>query len=206
MKYFCFIASFFFCHSILSQSTFSQFKKLSKPERRWVIAHVFKAKKALHVTKKVQQDVDSIRKANTIGSDLNGGRVDAFKHAYWMASLSMRIGARKALKLGNAHEKGNYLQFKKQHLEEGVLPDSISCEMDLHNNKAGVEAMSSGHKTTYLDIQKKILEMLHVGELLIIRKDEQGNFLDREGNVIDMKMYSGKWGNPKFLISSVTRP
>ena len=182
-----------------SQSSFSQFKKLSCPEKRWVFFHPFIAKKAFQITKKVLVDVDSVKKTGVIGTDNNGGMLDAFKHAYWMASLTYKIGSKKALKLGRAHEKGNYLQYKKHLPEDSSLPDSVSSVMDLRNNETGVGLIGDSKNVSPVTIQKKTLDALNEGKLTVIKKDEQGNFLTCDGTVILMKEWADKWGIPKCL-------
>lgn len=179
-----------------------QFSKLSRPEKLWVFTHPFKAKKAFLITKDVIIDVDSIKKTKTIGIDNNGGRLDAFKHAYWMASLANTIGARRAKKLGVAHEKGNKIQFKKHQLEDRLLPDSISTVMDLHNNKIGIQSMKNKKCIPKKEIQNLILDALNQGQLRIIKKDKQGNFLNCDGSPITLAAWYGKWNIPKCLVSS----
>lgn len=188
--------------NLFSQSNFRKFQKLSCPEKCWVFIHPFKAKKALKITAQVLMDVDSVKRSGMIGTDINGGKLDAFKHAYWMGSLTSKIGARRALKLGKAHEKGNYQQYKKHQLEESILPDSISSIMDLHNNVEGSNAIKDFGKITRLETQQKIVDILKEGKLVIIKKDEQGNYLYCDGSVINMNEWLGKWNIPKCLISS----
>ena len=179
----------------------SSFRKLSRPEQCWAMFHPFKAKKAQIITKRVQIVVDSIKKTGTIGDNENGGNLDAFKHTLWMASLSLKIGKKQALKLGKAHEKGNYLQFKKHTLEDSVLPDSVSSEMDYGNNRIGVNLIGRCHfKITEKELIDLILKKLQYGGLYIIYRDFSGNYLDCNGAIIDMKMWLGKWGIPKCLI------
>lgn len=188
-----------FCgfNGIVAQSFF---RKLSRPEKCWVIFHPVKAKKALKITREVQLVVDSIKKSGVIGTDNNGGNLDAFKHAYWMACLSLEIGRKESLKLGRAHEKGNYLQYKKHQLEDAVLPDSISSEMDLRNNEFGVFSMDNSKKVSKITVQKKVMDGLANGKLAVIKKDEQGNYLTCDGAVIILSEWKGKWGIPKCLI------
>jgi hypothetical protein len=155
------------------------------------------------VTKEVLAAVDSIKRTEIIGTDMNGGKLDAFKHAYWMLSLSLNIGDKKALKLGRAHEKGNYLEFKKHRLEDAILPDSVSSEMDLRNNKAGAESVGRCHfKISQQEAQALIMEKLKNAELFIIKKDRQGNYLYCDGTFINMNIWAGKWDIPKCLIPS----
>ena len=204
MRHTFFIFLFLFSIALTAQNPArKQFKKLSRPEKCWVIAHPSIAKQALIVTKKVISDVDSIKKTGTIGTDLNGGNLDAFKHAYWMASLTLSIGSRQALKLGKAHEKGNYLDYKKHRLEDAILPDSVSSAMDYRNNEAGAGCIGRCHfRITANELQLLIMEKLKDGELYMIKKDEHGNYLTCDEHLIDMNAWKGKWGIPKCLIAS----
>ncbi|MBK7181849.1 MAG: hypothetical protein IPH89_02375 [Bacteroidetes bacterium] len=102
MKKLVFFFFLLFSLSIFSQSKFS---KLSRPEKIWVLAHPFVAKKAMLASRQALVVTDSIAKLGIIGNDNNGGKLDAFKHAYWMVYLSFKIGSRRALKLGKAYEK-----------------------------------------------------------------------------------------------------
>ncbi|MGZ4034657.1 MAG: DUF6973 domain-containing protein [Bacteroidia bacterium] len=176
---------------------------MSRPEKVWVFFHPFVSKKSFQLTKQILSEVDSIKKTGIIGTDNNGGRLDAFKHAYWMASLSNKIGSKKALKLGKAHEKGNYLQFKKHLPEDNILPDSVSSVMDLKNNEVGA-AWGRGEKNTaQAKILKIILDGLNEGKLNVIKKDAAGNFLTCDGAIIIMKEWLGRWGIPKCLENSI---
>lgn len=178
------------------------FKKLSGPEKRWVVFHPLKAKKAAKVTKEVLRDVDSIKRAGTIGNDNNGGALDAFKHSYWMAMLTLKIGAKQTKKIGDAHEKGNYKQFKRQQTEDATLPDSVSSAMDLFNNNAGIHIFGNCKTIDKTTLQKKLLDALKSGKLKMIRKNADGNFVDCNGNIIDLSFWKGKWAVPKCLIDS----
>lgn len=191
---------FVFFLSSAAQSSFKQFQMLSRPEKCWVIIHPFVAMKAINTTKAVLLTVDSIKKTNIIGIDMNGGKLDAFKHAYWMLSLTNKIGKGRSLKLGKAHEKGNYLDFQKKRFEDTILPDSVSSEMDLRNNKVGADSqrMFTGPN----DMLKIILEALNEGHLFIIKKDKLGNYLYCDGTFIDTNVWKGKWNIPKCLITS----
>lgn len=198
LLFFLFIQSF--SVTLFSQSSF---RKLSRPEKWWVLTHPIKAKKALVVTQKVQMAVDSVRKNGSIGNEENGGKLDAFKHAYWMAALTCKIGPKQALKLGKAHEKGNYLQFKKQLLEDKSIPDSVSSFMDLRNNAFGVSIAENNRNSSALMLQKKIMDGFANGQLFVLKKDEDGNFLTCDGRVIHLDEWKGKWNVPKCAVPSM---
>ncbi|MCF6298085.1 MAG: hypothetical protein L3J08_08925 [Flavobacteriaceae bacterium] len=200
MKYFLFIAVLVLtgCSPQLRHS----FKKVSKSEKVWAIFHPLKAKKAFFISKEAEKTKDSIANYGSIGKDNNGGHLDAFKHSFWMASLTQKIGKNAAIKLGKAHEKGNYKTYKNNKLEDGYVPDKISSAMDLHNNKIGVKVglsnlESSKNKTTNI-----IISAIKKGEMKIIKKDAVGNFLTCKGIIISKKTLKGKWENNKCLISS----
>ena len=189
---------FFWCSIAVAQSSF---KKLSCPEKKWVALHPVKAIKARHITKEVLLVVDSVKQSELIGTDNNGGRLDAFKHAYWMGRLTQTIGAKAARKLGIAHEKGNYFQYKSHMLEDSALPDSVSSAMDLNNNELGISRGIKLRSNSYL-LRKTLLVSAADDFLYTIKKDDKGNFLTCEGTIIGMKDWTGKWNIPKCLVIS----
>ena len=185
-----------------TQSNFQDFFKLSRPIQIWVVFHPFKAKKALLISKETNKVADSIAKTDVLDKDASGGQGDAFRHAYWMARLRQEIGKNAAKSLGKAHEKENYLQFKKGRLEEGVVPDKIASEMDLYNNNIGLTFTKRKSKTTKKGLIYKIVNAIKQGKLKIIKKDKKGHFLTCDGKVISPKSLQGTWKNNKCLVSS----
>lgn len=194
---FCLVMIVLFAAS--EQVCAQSFQKLSRPEKSWVVFHPFKTKKAVKVTHQVERVVDSVKKTGVIGADNLGGKLDAFKHAYWMASLTLEIGGKQAFKIGQAHERGNYLQFKNKTVEDSALPDSVSSVMDLRNNEFGISAVAKCKNISAVTVQKKIMDGLAQGKLTVIKKDEKGNCLTCDGKIIDPKEWQGKWAIPKCL-------
>jgi len=184
-----------------AQVTKSKFSSLSSPEKWWVIWHPFKVKSALEGTLRTLQITDSIKNSDVIGDDINGGNLDAFKHAFWVADLSKRIGSKAALKLGEAHEKGNYRTFQKGGTEDGYLPDKASSDMDLFNNRVGAAMYNTTLASSEKEMINEILNALKQGELKVIKKDGH-LFLNCQGEVLDPEMIRGKWENDKCLIPS----
>lgn len=182
-----------------SQQIDSGFSALSSPEKWWVIWHPFKAKKALDASLKTLAVTDSIKKEGLIGTDLSGGQLDAFKHTYWMMLLSKRIGPKAAASLGKAHEKGNYKTFKTGGKEDGYLPDKAASDMDLHNNKAGIDIYNQNVQASEHAMIELVLDALYQGKLRMIKK-EGSNFLNCEGHVIESSDLIGTWENEKCLI------
>jgi len=193
---------FLFTLNIFSQSSVDGFFDLSSPERWWVVTHPFKAKKAFNISKEVLKTTDSISRLGIVGSDRNGGRLDAFKHAYWLARLSQIIGQKSAIKLGKAHEKGNYQTFKKRQLEDGHSPDKVSSEMDLFNNDVGVLIVAKNKNLAQKGLINFLISEIKQGNMKIIKKDEFNNFLTCDGVIIPRGSLLGKWENEKCLIDS----
>lgn len=191
-----------FSVNIFSQSSVNGFFDLSSPERWWVVTHPFKAKKAFHVSKEVLKTTDSISRLGIVGGDRNGGRLDAFKHAYWLARLSQIIGQNSAIKLGKAHEKGNYQTFKKHQLEDGYSPDKVSSEMDLFNNDVGVLIVAKNKNLTQKELINLVISDIKKGKMKIIKKDGFNNFLTCNGVIISAESLKGKWENKKCLVAS----
>ncbi len=185
-----------------SQSVVNKFFKLSRPEKFWTVTHIFKAKKAFKISIEARTKADSIAKTITLDGDKNGGQVDAFRHSYWQARLNQEIGKYAAKKLGIAHEKGNYLYFKKNKLEDGGVPDKISSDMDLFNNEVGLSITIENKELNSQYIEKQIVEKIKRGELKVILKNEMGQFLDCNGNIISTEELKGKWDNNKCLVNS----
>ncbi len=164
--------------------------------------HPFKAKKSLRISNETNKVADSIAKTNLLDGDGSGGQVDAFRHAYWMARLRQELGKSAARSLGKAHEKDNYLTFKKNKLEDGVVPDEISSEMDLYNNEEGLKLIKKRSKISKKGIIYRIVNAIHQGKMKIIKKDKEGNFLTCDGKIISKEELKGKWENDKCLVAS----
>ncbi len=189
---------------IINNTVFSQnnFFKLTFPEQKWVILHPFISKKAQKISIEAIKETKKLLNDSALDGDINGGQLDAFRHAYWMARLVQEINPRKAKLLGKAHEKGNKIYFKKHRTEEGTVPDMISCKMDMLNNEKGIEIGLNNIKLEPCKLITLIKNKILKGELWIIKKDKNGNFLDINNKIINMEIYKGKWDNPKCLTKS----
>ncbi len=185
-----------------SQSMFNEFISLSRPEKWWVMMHPFIAKKASEAAKKARIAAKKQKQNPALDSLYNGGRIDAFKHAYWMALMVREMKSKKAKKLGIAHEKGNYLDFKKRRGEDGAVPTKENNEMDLYNNIAGIKIGEKFSEIPNDSLQKIIIDSIAVGYLKIIKQNEDGIFLDSNGNIILQGNIKGRWETPRVLVPS----
>lgn len=185
-----------------SQGIISKFFKLSRPEKCWVMIHPFSAIKIMKYAEEARIVTDSLKNDPMLDGNLNGGQLDAFRHAYWMALISQKYRAPRARRLGEKHEKGNYLDYKKGRLEDGALPDSVACEMDLRNNDVGIRIGSQNKDASRKELIEIIKKEILLGNLWIIKTDPKGNFLSGDGNILQADDYKGKWINKRCLVSS----
>jgi len=186
------------CSSTLKTS----YGKLSSAEKTWVVFHGFKAKKAYSISLEAEGITDSIKLKKIIGTDISGGKLDAFKHSYWMARLTQGIGKRSAYSLGKAHEKGNYQTFEKRQLEDGFLPDKPSTEMDLFNNQVGITIGMQKDINSKDKLIQTILDSVKEGKMRILLKNSSGDFLDCKEKRIPLDSLKHKWNTKKCLVPS----
>jgi len=185
-----------------AQSNWQQFKKLQGAQKTWVLLHPFKAKRAFIVSREASRVSDSLRASPLLDGDHAGGQVDAFRHAFWMALLRQQIGENAARSLGKAHEKDNYKTYKERKLEDGVVPDKISSEMDLFNNEVGLTLSRKDNNLPKNGLMYRVINTILQGKLKIIKKDKNGNFLTCNDEVIPKKTLAEKWENNKCLVNS----
>lgn len=185
---------------LISFQGFAQ--KVSVYEKCWAIIHPFVAKKAYRITKDVQKDVQKVKKEKILNGVGNGDQLDAFRHTYWMAILTLEIGEKRARKLGVAHEKGNYKHYKKNRKEDGYLPDKISSDMDLFNNDIGILLALGKENSSKKEILELVEKCVIEGKCKIIKIDDANNFLDVNGNIISKEDIKGMWYNNKCLVDS----
>jgi len=198
------VAFFVFSNSynVSAQSNLSRFFKLSCPEKRWVFFHPFIAAGSFTISREASEKAIELKSDTSLDGDLNGGQLDAFRHAYWMALVTQKYGWRKAYTLGKAHEKGNYKDYKKHRTEDGTFPDEQSCQMDFLNNDAGIQTGKDNPMATSEEITKKIKDQIINGKLFIIKKDKNGRFLKCNGEIILPEELKGKWKTPKCIVES----
>ncbi len=192
----------FFYSKAFSQRYWQQFKGLHTPEKLWILRHPHLAKKTFYITKRASQLATEAINDPQLDGDHNGGQVDALRHTLWMAMLTQKINKKAAKKLGIAHEKGNEIDFKKKLLEEGKLPDSVSCEMDLKNNLIGIQIGTMNKNAEIPELFNIVKKAVLNGDCFIIKKDKNGNFLDQNNNIIPPEIWKGKWEPPKIIVPS----
>ncbi len=185
------------------ESRIKAFCKLSRPERCWVLTHPFVASKAWKLTQLTRQLTYEISKDTLLDGDINGGQVDAFRHTYWLALLSQKMRWKKAFRLSEAHERGNYLTFKKGQQEDGISPDSAASVMDRFNNHLGIEIGRANKLASQDSLMHLVVTAILNGQAKILSKNSEGDYLDCNGSIISPS--TGIWNIPKCLIPSNRR-
>lgn len=194
------IACFSLLISIFSSSC-SSLKSYGKHEKRWAYSHPFAAIKLKKVIRKCDVIYNAEKDANSLDKYENGGKLDAFRHIFYMAMFSAKVSCNKVRKLGIAHEKDNYLAFLKSINEDGEKPDSFSCEMDLLNNEFGIGLSKFIKRKTSLDQVKTIcIKQIMDGNAYFMKRDSIGNYLKCNGEKIDLNLYKQVWNVPKCLV------
>ena len=179
-----------------------QFRNLPEPEKKWVYSHPFIAKRAHEISNYSKGVAEEMRSSPILDGDKDGGQVDAFRHAYWMALLTREFGKKSALSLGQAHEDANYLDFLSRNLEDGAVPTHQGTLMDLANNRVGAEI---GHKNRHVSdsaMVEIVIDAILTGKCTVLLKNKHGNYLDSLGEVIPYGDYKGQWETAKVLVPS----
>lgn len=183
------------------QGKASGFFSLGAAEKWWVITHPFRAGRAFRAMQETRVRVDSLYTTGVFDRWIHGGRLDAYRHTYWMAITGSRVGVRAARRLGRAHERSNYRDYLKGKTEEGILADATATEMDLHNNEAGLLLGMAYRQERISDLHINITELMKSGQLRMLKMDEQGRLLDCQGRVCARyENTANQWKLPVCLI------
>lgn len=178
------------------------FSSLTRYERRWAIFHPFSACRIKRHQKEMYEVYQEVKNSAVLDSYSNGGKLDAFRHAFAMAYFVRYVTVRKLRRLGKAHEKGNYYHFKKGIAEEGELPDSVATAMDLFNNELGFRIGCNFRYVSMSDLKEKVITQITEGGALIVKRNKEGAYLDCQGSVIPPEKIKGVWNTPKCLVRS----
>ncbi|MDP4240209.1 MAG: hypothetical protein Q8904_12135 [Bacteroidota bacterium] len=189
-------------YAVSQEKAFHSFLRLSCAEKKWAIVHPFVAMRAWKLTVRCRFVTDSLGRVGNPDRDPSGGKLDAFRHSFWMATLTEKIGVRKSLSLGRAHERGDFRNFKRNRFEEGDIPDKAATNMDLFNNVVGSGIGVSLKGKNEQSVVDSVLKAIANGSMRIICKDTLGRSCDLLGTPIPEKDMHGKWITPRELVPS----
>jgi len=180
----------------------SQTPKASAAEFKWAIFHPFAAIKVKKITKAANLLLPTLNIKEALDNYTAGGKADAFRHVYFMALYAQKIKAKKLIKLGKAHEKSNYRQYKKYKDEYGEKPDSLSSVMDLNNNKVGIKIGHENKSLEKKELATLVIKDIQNGKALIMKRNDKGEYLDCNGKIINVNEFDHRWYVPKCLVQS----
>lgn len=194
----------FFLKDVNAQ-VYKAYQRLSEPEKRWVLLHPVAASKTYKLRDTVEIEVSKCRKNKELDGDGVGGQLDAFKHTLWMALCSQKIGRKKAVSLGKAHEDGNRAEFEKYGKKRGDQ-DSVLSLMDMLNNEIGAALGEKYPKISLAEMVDTVKAAVLNGQCYKTKKNSSRRYLDKDGNIIDTKKYTDVWNVPKIIVKSDYKP
>lgn len=179
--------------------------KPSAAEWRWALFHPLAALQVNKITKACDQLMRQAA-ANRLDSFSSGGQLDAFRHVFHMAGYAQKIKGRKLVRLGQAHEKGNYRDFLRHRSEDTELPDSLSSIMDLLNNEVGIRAGQNNKNSRIDELAGICVQLILAGEAWTLRRNKAGKFTDCNGKELQLQTFTHQWNIPKCLVHSDYEP
>ncbi len=175
---------------------------LSRHEKGWALLHPIAALKVKRIASRAAPVYKGMLASNELDPYANGGRLDAFRHVFYMAAFAQQVPAKKLRRLGRAHEKGNYRQFLRAQHEEGEVPDSLSSVMDLQNNELGLRLGKENKSLELQQLRDKAVTAIKQGEAVIMKRNRKGEYMDCEGRVLKLSKTIQQWNLPKCLVPS----
>ncbi|GIV26799.1 MAG: hypothetical protein KatS3mg027_0613 [Bacteroidia bacterium] len=158
-----FITFLFFINFIYSQNK-------GKYQYRWALFHPVAAIKVKKIYKRNLYIYQEVKQQKLLDTIENGGKLDAFRHAFFMACFAQKVKPKKLVKLGIAHEKDDvWLYKKKRKIEFRDVPDSASIQMDLYNNQVGIEIGRKYRNITTIQLRDTILFYVKENKFRTIR-------------------------------------
>lgn len=164
--------------------------------------HPFSAIKVKKISRQCFKTFDRRTLQLELDSFNNGGKLDAYRHVFFMAAYAQKIPPGKLRTLGHAHEKTNYRQFLQGLNEDGELPDSLGSVMDLFNNELGLSIGRRNRNLNLEELGRMVITELKKGEGLIVKRNGMGSYLTCQDELIDLRNISRTWYIPKCLVRS----
>lgn len=174
--------------------------RLSSYEFLWALRHPFAAIKIKGIHRKASVIYSQQKLKQEPDSFSVNGKLDAFRHVFFMAAFSQKVKAKKVIRLGKAHEKANYRQFKRDPERNKVQQDSLSTVMDLKNNLIGIGLGRDCRNCSLEELRKKVMELIHEEKVCYILRNNEGRYLNSANEEIKLNDYMGKWFIPFVLL------
>lgn len=191
-----FLMTFLFLN--LSAQKFQKiYESMTFEDKLWVIKNHDKVLRSVDISKSVMKTMDSLDKIDFLGGNKEGGIFDAFRHIYWMYNLSSEVGEECARKVGEIYEGyGEYI-FKTTEMS-GY--DSVGRQMDLFNNELGINLAKQSIKKRL--VFSEIRKIIKLGKAKVVKKNQNGEDLDINGEIIPTEEWKKSWNNRRVLVNS----
>ncbi|HQQ95273.1 MAG TPA: hypothetical protein PLQ93_12005 [Bacteroidia bacterium] len=172
------------------------------PVFRWALKHPFAAAKVKRIYKNCTFIYDKKSLIPALDSFSNGGKLDAFRHIFYMAAFAQKISPSKVRSLGKAYEEKNHQSFLSGKESLQNRHDSISMVMDLHNNNLGINLGLQNQTLNFEALKERVLASISAGKALVILRNRKGDYLDCQRHKIKEELYLNNWCIPKCLLPS----
>lgn len=146
-------------------------------EYAWATVHPIAALKVKKAKRKADSIYYSYVKKAIPDSFESGGKLDAFRHVFYMSVFTQQVRVKALRKLGQAHEKTNLRNYKKHKTEMGELADELFSEMDLLNNELGFTIGSANKKASKETLAELVLQNISEGKAKIILRNCKGSYV-----------------------------
>jgi hypothetical protein len=173
-----------------------------RSEKIWAVFHPVAAIKVKRISRNCNVLYSEVLHGKKLDTLENGGKMDAFRHVFYMAAFAQKILLHKLRKLGEAHERSNYRAFLKHKNEYGGLADSISSVMDLRNNDLGLALGCNYRSVTLTQLKELATDAVLSGKGVIIRRNSRGYPESCHGVPVDENDDRGKWNRERCLVRS----
>jgi hypothetical protein len=152
----------------------------TREEYTWALIHPIVALKVNKMKHAIDTVYDRYVKLALPDSFDRGGKLDAFRHVFYMSVFTQKSRVKAVRKLGKAHERANLRNFKKNKEELGDLADEIFSEMDLINNEVGFLIGPAHKKASTQAIVELVLQAIADGKAKIVLRNCQGSYVGCE--------------------------
>lgn len=178
-KFFLSSAICFFVMTLHAQDFEKIYRSMSFKDKIWCIQNYDCVLSAIDISINVMQIMDSLNKEKFLGGNSEGGKFDALRHIFWMYSLSSEIEEECSRRIGQIYE--NYGYYIYSTIENSGY-DSVGMQMDLFNNELGI--LLSKEEIENSLIIKRIEEIINSGQAKVIKKNQNYESLDLNGEII----------------------
>lgn len=179
-----------------------QKKCVFDPVLVWGVSHPFAAVKIQKIHRRclvLYNQKDLVMRLDSFGS---GGKLDAFRHVFFMSAFRQKVSTKKLRKLGRAHENKNYRQFLHGEAKNEWRHDSLSMVMDLYNNELAFSLKTDPTTTSLEELKELVIQHILNGKALIVKRNRKGQLLKCDNSILNPEDLGEAWFIPKCMVNS----